>query len=195
MIHCRNCPVYFAAGRSLLDRRPPEGYLEDWSEFLAQDKETGITGTESVVIFRIGEEWLALPTRYFHEVTDALTIHSLPHRRNKVLLGLVNVRGELQLCVSLTGMLGLEEAEKSGSGEGPRNTRMAVIGREEHRWVFPVEEVVGVHRFDPGSLRNTPVTVSKASAPYTKGMIDCGSKGVGLLDEELLFFALGRSLT
>ena len=34
-IHCRNCPVFAAAARTFFDRPAPEGYLADWSRWLA----------------------------------------------------------------------------------------------------------------------------------------------------------------
>ena len=37
VIHCRNCSVYRGAGRTLLQRNSPEGYVEEWTDILAQD--------------------------------------------------------------------------------------------------------------------------------------------------------------
>src|SRR6185503_157399 len=51
--HCRNCPVYSAAGVQMLDRELTPGYRQEWSELLARPKPARITGTRSVVIFRI----------------------------------------------------------------------------------------------------------------------------------------------
>ena len=34
-IHCRNCPVFAAAARTFFDRAAPEGYLAEWSRWLA----------------------------------------------------------------------------------------------------------------------------------------------------------------
>ena len=36
--HCRNCPVYSAAGIRMLDRPLTPGYLEEWTELLARPK-------------------------------------------------------------------------------------------------------------------------------------------------------------
>ncbi len=44
------------------------------------------------------------------EVTNLRPIHSLPHRRSGVMLGLANVRGELLICVSLAMLLGVAPA-------------------------------------------------------------------------------------
>lgn len=195
VIHCHNCPVYSAAGRGLLDRSAPEGYLDEWAGALAGEKEERASDTVSVVIFRLGVEWLALPTGVFKEVTEVRVVHALPHRSNSTLLGIVNIGGEIQLCVSLGGLLGLEEA--GGADQNGRHgvyRRMVVVERERERWVFPADEVSGIHRFRPGELRGAPVTVAKAAATYTRGMIPWQGRSVGYLDDELLFYSLRRGL-
>src|SRR5690348_9868339 len=68
--HCRNCAVYSAAGVQMLDRQLPPGYSAQWTELLARPKLPRVTGTKSVVIFRIGAEWLALPAPAFQEVAE-----------------------------------------------------------------------------------------------------------------------------
>ena len=61
----------------------------------------------SVLIFRLGVEWLAFRTQTIAEVTTPRPVHRVPHRSNEVLLGLVNLQGQVQLCVSLHGLLGV----------------------------------------------------------------------------------------
>ena len=85
-----------------------------------EDRESG--GDKTVVIFRIGTEWLALPTGIFQEVVDQCVVRTLPHRRGGILRGLVNVRGELLLCVALGAVLGLEK-------DTQRNDKATAQGR------------------------------------------------------------------
>src|ERR1039458_5795110 len=120
-IDCRNCPVFATAARSFFDRRAPEGYLADWSRWLA-DSAGGARGDEaereddhvlshgeavSVLIFRLGEEWMAFRSQIIAEVTLPRLVHRVPHRSNSILAGLVNLRGQVQLCISLHGLLGV----------------------------------------------------------------------------------------
>ena len=37
----------------------------------------------------------------------ARPVHRVPHRSNSVLTGLVNLQGQVQLCISLHGLLGV----------------------------------------------------------------------------------------
>jgi chemotaxis-related protein WspD len=72
---------------------------------------------------------------------------------------------------------------------------MVVAGREDARFVFPVEEVHGIHWFDPNELRGVPATVAKAHATYIKGLLLWQNKSVGCLNDQLLFDMLDESLT
>ncbi len=192
-IHCHNCPVYSFAGRSLLDREPPTGYLSEWTDLLTQEKEVSVAGTIPVLIFRLGVEWLALPAQLCQEVTSILTIHTVPHRSNRILTGLVNIRGNIQLCISLRNLLDLEKAPTSSEDASDIvYSRMVVVEKEGNEWVFPVDEIYGIYRFNPDHLQNVPATVAKASETYTKGMIKLEEKKVSYLDDELLFYNLSR---
>src|SRR5438045_1523494 len=106
-IHCRNCPVYSNAGLQLLDRPLPADYRRERTAHFAQEKKLPPPARTSALLFRLAAEWLALPTHAFQEVAERRPIHSLPHRRQGPVLGLVNIRGELLICVALGRLLGL----------------------------------------------------------------------------------------
>jgi len=195
-IHCRNCPVYSAAATQLLDGDLPPGYLDDWTAHVGRERRIEEVETDSVVIFRIGAEWLALPTRVFSEVSEIKTIHSLPHLRRGSVLGLVNIRGELLICVSLSEALGLEaESNPKTASHHAIHRRLLVVRSEGARLVFPVDEVYGIHRFGPKGVKAAPATLAKAVAKYTKGILTCQDKLAGWLDDELLFYSLNKGLS
>ncbi len=194
-IHCRNCPVFAGAARTLLDRPLPAGYVADWSSYFAEAKAPGNLETRSAVIFRLGAEWFALPTELFDEITEARRIHALPHRRNPVVLGLVNVRGELIICVSLHALLGLAETALAGAERGSlAQPRLVVIRHGSGPIAFRVDEVQPTFRFDENALRNVPATVVKARSNYTKGLLAWGEQSVGYLDAERIVQAVNQSL-
>ena len=191
--HCRNCPVYAAAGAQLLERSLSHDYRREWALHFARPKSALAPGAISVVLFRVGTEWLALPTSSFVEVAELRKVHSIPHRRKGTLLGLVNVRGELVVCLSLAKVLGLKHAAKA-DGERTVYERLLVASWESQRVVFPVDEVHGVHRFDPDQLREPPATLSKSGTSYTKGVLPWQGRLTICLDAELLFPALSESI-
>ena len=193
MIHCRNCPVYSAAGRSLLERELPVDYRRYWTEYFSREKKRVTPGRLSVVLFRLGREWLALSTTAFQEVAEGRKIHSLPHRRDGIVLGLVNVRGELRVCVSLGRLLRVESDDREAPLHGLCN-RLVVAEWQGSVVTFPVDEVHGVHRFHPEELKEAPATVARANPGLTRGILAWDNKKAGCLDEETLFSTLNRSL-
>jgi chemotaxis-related protein WspD len=193
-VHCRNCPVYLAAGTRLLDHELPANYRREWTELFSKKKPTATPGALSGVIFRIAAERLALPTSAFQEVVEQRTIHSLPHRRQGIVLGLTNIRGELLICVSLGRLIGLTPEVRKVK---PQTTydRLLVMQWNGSRFVFPVDEVYGVQRYHPQELKEVPATLAKNTPNYTHGILSWRNTTVGCLDEELLFYTLNRSLT
>lgn len=193
VIHCRNCEVFTKAGRNLLERDLPDEYREVWGQLLLEKKQEGPTGTFPVVTFRLEGEWLALPAQHFSEIIDPVPIHTVPHRKKPVLKGVVNVHGEIQLCISLKDLIGLEEAPEEKKG-GNQQERMMVVCKDGDVWVFPVQEIYGVHHVHPGLFQNVPATVAKSKSSFTRRIFHWEGRHVALLDDELLFYSLKRSV-
>jgi len=194
-VHCHNCPVYSAAATQLLDARLPADYLDRWTRHVAQDQQAAQADTHSVIVFRVEAEWLALPTTVFTEIATLRPIHSIPHRRNGIVLGLANIRGELLACFSLEQILGLEQqAQLRQERHRTLEERLLVLDWEGSRSVCPVDEVYGIQRFHPRLLAPAPATLAKAATPYIRSVLHWQDKSVGLLDGELLFHTVNRSL-
>ena len=195
-IHCRNCPVLAEAARTFFDRGAPAGYLDDWRAILEEPAAAPATDTTSVLVFRLGTEWLALPTAVLVEVTPLRTLHRLPHRSGGVLAGIVNIRGQLQLCASLHDLLGIVAGSSpAGVHDGDRATaRLLVVERPgaeaADRWVFAVDEVAGVHRVTKGMLRAVPSTVGHAGGRLSSALFAWQDRTVALLDEARVFDGL-----
>ena len=68
VVHCQNCDVFSAAGRRFLNSPSPPGYLDEWTERLARPIEEDAADLVGLLIFRLAEEWLALPLRALVEV-------------------------------------------------------------------------------------------------------------------------------
>lgn len=193
-IHCRNCQVYSKAASKLLDGEPPSDYIAHWTEQARRAKDVTERATVSVLIFRIGTEWFALQATSLTEIASTRRIHSIPHRRNGVVLGLVNIRGELVVCVSLRGILNVESAAQDAGKRGEAGGRMLVIQREGASAVCPVDEVHGIERFVARELGSLPATVAGATARYTCATLEWSDRTVGVLDERMLFQAVTRSV-
>ncbi len=192
-IHCRNCSVFRAAGRHLLDRSAPDGYVQQWTDRIAARGVADDVEDHSVVIFRIGREWFALTTHYCVEITEARPIHKIPHTRDPILAGLVNIRGRLELCVSIVALLHVQSALPIEGSAKP--TRLVVIERSRKRWAFPADEVYGVHHFSDRQISTVPITIDRAEVRHSRGMVQWEDRRIGLLDPDRLFDALEASVS
>ena len=198
VIHCRNCPVLAEAARTFFERAAPAGYLDAWRAILEEPVAPPVADALSVLVFRLGDEWLALATPVLVEVTPVRPVHRIPHRAGTVLAGLVNIRGQLQLCGSLHGLLGLaggpSRSDDAAGGTDAVPARLLVIDRGAEgggdRWVVGVDEVAGVQRIPRHALRPVPSTVGHAGGRCSSALFDWQDKTVALIDEPRLFDAL-----
>jgi chemotaxis-related protein WspD len=193
--HCRNCEAYSEAAKSLFDRDVPDDELRAWTRQLAEDKQVETAGSVSVLMFRVRGESIALPTEDFKEVVDVRSVHPVPFRSNRVLLGLVNINGELVPCVSLVHLLRLEEETSSGDADTRKGRqRMVVVERNRQRFVMPVDEILGVRRISMEQVERAPATVTKSPVALNRGIFEIEGKSIGWLDEDRFFAALEESL-
>jgi chemotaxis-related protein WspD len=196
LVHCHNCPVFATAGRRFLDAPSPDGYVEEWTERLITPAEATATDLQSVLIFRVGPEWLALRVQMLVEVTHLRPVHRVPHRAG-LLAGVVNIRGELHLCVHLSQLLGIAlesdgaaVPQNNGAAVSPSRRRLLVVRRDGDAWAFPVDEIDQVHRFSAAELAGAPATLARANQRLTQGVFAWRERSIGYLEDARLFQAL-----
>lgn len=197
-IHCRNCPVFSSAARGFFNRPAPSGYLAEWTRILAEPTEQIASDDVSLLIFRLHGEWLALGTRVVAEVTALRPVHRIPHRSAGLIEGLVNLQGQLQICVSLHKLLGADPQslvdQPPSEAQGPAaQPRLVVIRKDSETWAFPADEVPGIHRLPRGGLRNVPATLANPATSYSQAVFAWQGQSVGYLDDQRVFSTL-RSL-
>ncbi len=195
------------AVKKFFSREPPAEYLEEWRQSLEKVPEESNPDEMSVLIFKLANEWFSLAAESLTEVTPLRRIHTIPHRSNTIFIGMVNVRGQLLLCCSLHGLLGLKQidlqpliAHKHGGKQSTQipddaailtPERLLVtsltIGRVTRRWTFPVNKVAGVHRIGREELREVPSTVGKPGQRLSNALFNWDSNTVSLLDTSRLF--------
>lgn len=194
-IHCQNCDVFHAASLKAYERALPDDYRLEWTKVLAADKEMVLSDVTSVIIFRLGDEWVAIATRLCKEISKMMKTHRLPHNKSRVLRGVVNCGGEIQICFSLGSLLEIDKADRVfGDGENAVYSRMIVMEMAGRRYVFPVSEIGALHHYREADLGLLPITVLDSSVSYMKGVIKWNDKTVGCLDEALLISQLERSI-
>ncbi|MGH8355791.1 MAG: chemotaxis protein CheW [Pseudomonas sp.] len=191
-VHCRNCPVYAAAAIHLLDRYALQQDDGEPSQDAPEQTPAEAGGiTCSLLIFRLGEEWLGLATRTLVEVAPLCPIHALPHPRSRALLGVANVRGALVACLSLVELLGLDASAAAAERALPR---MLIIAGAGGHLLVPVDEVAGIQSLDAGSMAAAAQTSGLTAGKCSRGVVQWRGRSIRLLDEEQLLLAMTRSL-
>lgn len=192
-VHCRNCPVFSAAANRFFDRGAPEGYRQELTQHLASTRQSTEAGSISAVFFRLDQEWLAFPTRCLQEATEHRPIHSLPHRRSPVVLGLVNIRGELLICISLAHLLDWNP-RRTADEIRREHRRLLVVHLDGSRFALPADEISGPHRFHQRDLKVPPGTSGVVSGRLVQGILEWENMTVGCIHAERLFTDLNRNL-
>jgi len=191
--HCRDCPTYRTSSKRLLDRPLTDAYRSELTNAYEQTAQDAAKPSHSTFIFRAGDEWLGIRSALVQEVLDMRPIHTIPHKSTRIFRGLVNIRGRLELCVSIGGVLRIEPGRKNYNFSAPE--RLIVATRAGQSVVFPVSQVHGPHHYEPDDIRPLPVAISGSRAVYTEGVLRLPDKDVGILDDHLLFRNLARNLS
>jgi chemotaxis-related protein WspD len=188
--HCRNCKLYAMAAKNFLNRPMAQGYQEELAALLGQPREVAqTTEMQAVAIFRLQQEWFALAADLFQAVTTIVPIRRIPERSDAVLLGLANVQGELQLCFSLTALLGLnalDAAAANGTAQELAYPRLAVVRLTSGAWVFPVDEIAGIERFALDAMQSAPANVAQGEQYLTQAVLTWRSRSVSYLSTDRL---------
>ncbi|WP_264320007.1 chemotaxis protein CheW [Zarconia navalis] len=202
----------------MLEREAPSGYLQEWTNLLAQKDEKidarSDRSTVLAIVFRLGREWLALRASVFKEVTRPCIVRTLPHRSNEILLGIANIHGEIIPCISLSKFLGIESPKEAVqvnretrkidsyskniksliSIETKQYERTIVLEKESKIWMFQVDEVSQTYRCCQDEIQELTVTTHNLTNSYIKGIFNLKDRKVSYLNDDLLFDALDRKL-
>lgn len=193
-IHCRNCEVYGRAAQRNMQRPVSDGYRAYWADHFRQPQAARETNDQSALVFRIGREWLALPTRAAASVAPLAPLHRLPHRHRARLLGIVNVAGKLIPSVSLGALLGIDEQDAPAAAGRHVFARLLVMQSEGQAFALPVADLHGIARYGEASLAAPAATINKGLERFLTGVLAQGELRIGVLDDALVGHQLARSL-
>lgn len=189
-VHCRNCPAYAQAAQRTLQIPVEPSYRATWAERLRQPELPPAVGDASALLFRIGRQWLALPSAMVQLVAPLAPVHRLPHRDRAGLLGVVNIGGRLAPAVALGALLGIDTAGAPDIDGHHVFPRLLVIGVGTHACALPVAELHGLVRYDPAAL-GAP---EQHSASQVDGLLEHDGMQAFLLNGAQLARAIGDVL-
>lgn len=203
-IHCRHCDVYEGAARRILQRPVDQAYRDQWAAQLRQPVALTDALDQSGLVFRIGAEWLMLPTAMVASVAPLAPSHRLPHRAGAGLAGIVNVGGTVHPAISLAAMLGMDKAdahqvaarEPGGAANPGRQVypRLVVIRWHHQAFALQVADLHGIVRYASASVQAPAATINKGVQRYLAGVLSHAGMHIGVLDAALIGDQLNRLL-
>ena len=194
LVHCRNCDVYADAAMRNLQRPASDSYRAEWAALLRQPLAQADTSDTSALAFRIGREWLALPTSLVAQVAPEAPAHRLPHRASTGLAGIVNVGGKLMPAISLAAMLGLDERDAPARAGRHTFARLLVVAWEGQAFAIPVADLYGIVRYAADGLTAPAATINRGFERFLLGVTSSDGMHIGVLDASLIGHQMTRLL-
>ena len=189
-VHCHNCERHAEAAVLLLDRHVLDLSATDSPQATVGRDDVQVRGsTLSALIFRMGQDWLALPTSLLLEVSGLLPVHGLPYPRSRALRGLCNMRGALAPCLALDVLLGLKP--ETTPQDRPR---MLILDAPGGALVVQVHSVEGVYVLPHAALQETRQAGGLAASQLAAAVLHWENRSVTLLDADRLTKAMLRTL-
>ncbi|HEU4844527.1 MAG TPA: chemotaxis protein CheW [Burkholderiaceae bacterium] len=193
-IHCRNCEVYADAAQRNMQRAVGDSYRREWADHFRLPDDAGTLPDASCLVFRIGREWLSLPTSIFQSVAPQAAPHRLPHRHAPELRGIVNVGGTLYPCMSLAALLGIDESEGVAAAGRHTFARLLLVRWDEQAFALPVADLHGIVRYVSATVLPPAATINKGLQRYLSGVLSHADMHIGCLDATLIGHQLARTL-
>lgn len=188
VIHCRNCDVFSRAGREVLERNAPGGYIAQWQKTIAAQEEGSKSALPGVMIFRLGDEWFAVSAQSLQEIADKRVIRRVPHNENPHIAGVVNIGGEIVVCYSMAELLGVDRREDAQNSY----TRLMVVACFDEKYIFPVNEVMGMTRFLEEDVLPIPATLGEEKSQFIEKIFLHDNKHITMLRIENICQSIGR---
>lgn len=183
--HCRNCQVFQDAARGAFAVEAAED--EEAHEF-APAGEPSL----SLLVFRLGESWFGLPTASLAELAGNGAVRRVAHRSRGALEGLVGVRGELHLCVSLLERFGL--GTRAAQRSAPAARLVLVRDHQDSLLAFRADQVLGLRSAPQGAVEAPPETLPEQLAACVRGVVPIDRLRVLLLDGDAVHACLAAGL-
>lgn len=182
--------------RHSLQRPVGQDYLDEWARILRQPEAAAEVLDQSGLAFRIGAEWLMLPTAMLDSVAPSAPSHALPHRRGGALAGIVNVGGAIVPAIALDLLLDIQRSAGAASTGVERHVfpRLVVARVDGQRFAMAVDDLDGIVRYPGSRLQAPAATINRGLQRYLAGVLPHGGMMIGVLDAELLGQQMGRLL-
>ncbi len=132
------------------ERDMTQAELKHWAELYAHDNSTAVQAGSghAHVIFRLGGERFAVPLADLDEVARVEVGIGLS-RAGALVLGLVNIRGEVVPLLDTAGALGARGSYRLGN----KNRTLVVRDARDRRTALPVDQIESIELLPPDLFR------------------------------------------
>jgi len=150
------------------------------------DEET--SDHQSLLLFRIGEEWYAVGVAAVREIFQEYEVTSIPCVPDFI-LGVVNVRGEILSVTDPARMMHIGSIEETDGVKPPA----IVIADDEVATAVVVDEIGDITDVPNGSIEPPVSIIDRAQAEFIEGSVFVGGAMVGLLKVARILEPIGAT--
>ena len=136
--------------------------------------------TEKIIIFKLGDEFYSLFSGDVREILSLKKINFVPGSPDFI-LGIINVRGDLESVIDMNKILGLSWHKES------KQNRIIVAEKGDFRSGILVGSVEDVLDVPKRSIKEPPSSVSELIKDFVIGAVEYKGATVTLLDIESIF--------
>ena len=170
----------------------PPSFIEENTRRYAAPQEEEPVDLESFVVFRLGEKWFAIETKFFLESFEEMYIHTIPFKSDEVLKGLVNVHGVLVVAFDIAPWVEQSHILHTSPVNYPKFLQ---LGRGNIRFVLITDEVKGTIEIEAAKIENLPEAITETEGNFFKQRFEHSENLIYIIDEEKLFSKIEEKLT
>ncbi len=143
---------------SLLQQPISRDEIDNNTSRISQPREATVQKCSSICIFRLSEEFFAIPSACIKRIMPMVKRQLIPHRQHLAASSLFNFDGKICVCLDLHHLLKIDRSPKidqSLAGE------LIVLNQGKEVTGIAVDEVVDVAMIDLNQLMPVPGTISR----------------------------------
>ncbi|MDP2299189.1 MAG: chemotaxis protein CheW [Coriobacteriia bacterium] len=161
------------------------------AESLAQAGEEAIAiETVGLLLFRLGEEWYAVPIERVREIYNEYAVTRVP-RVPDFVLGVVNVRGEI---VSVTDIATLMRVpSRTVIDLGDEKPPAIIVANDTCSSAIVVDEIGDIVDVPKGSVEPPLSTLDKSQVEYIAGSVFIEGRLIGIVNLEKALEPVGEN--
>jgi purine-binding chemotaxis protein CheW len=161
------------------------------AESLAQaGEEANEAETVGILLFRLGEEWYAVPIDHVREIYNEYVVTRIP-RVPDFILGVINVRGEI---ISVTDIATLMRVPSRGEIDLSAELLSAIIvSSEECASAIVVDEIGDIIDVARDSIEPPLSTIDKSQGEYIAGSVYVDGRLIGIVNLDKALEPVGEN--